>query len=110
MARVGELDESFHCSLVQSAGNTEMTRVHQDITERIRIVRRLDFTKRVRVDATYDEHAQILRAILAHRTDEATRLLRTHISTSQAEVRKITLHEVYLARMKASGDGGDVRG
>ncbi len=102
MARVGELDEAFHCALVRVVGNGEMSRVHQDITERIRIVRRLDFTKRARVDTTYDEHAQILRAILAHRADEAVRLLRSHISTSQSEVRKITLHEVYLARMRAT--------
>nr|WP_315593500.1 GntR family transcriptional regulator [uncultured Cupriavidus sp.] len=104
MARVGELDEAFHCALVRVVGNGEMSRVHQDITERIRIVRRLDFTKRARVDTTYEEHAQILRAILAHRADEAARLLRSHISTSQSEVRKITLHEVYLARMRASED------
>ena len=56
------LDESFHNELVRASGNAEMARVHQEITERIRIVRRLDFTKRPRVAATYDEHARILRA------------------------------------------------
>ncbi|WP_454726140.1 MULTISPECIES: GntR family transcriptional regulator [Cupriavidus] len=105
MARVGELDEAFHCALVAAAGNGEMARVHGELTERIRIIRRLDFTKRARVDATYDEHAQILRAILAHRADEAMLLLRAHISASQSEVRKITLHEVYLARIQARGEG-----
>ena len=103
LAHVGELDEAFHCALLDVAGNTEMARVHREVTERIRIVRRLDFTRQARVDATYDEHGAILRAILAHRTDEATRLLRTHIGTSQSEVRKITLHEVYLAKSRAHG-------
>ena len=32
------------------------------------------------------------------RTDEATRLLRSHIEASKAEVRKITLHRLYTAR------------
>ncbi|WP_198299036.1 GntR family transcriptional regulator [Bordetella genomosp. 13] len=98
MAQVGAWDEAFHCTLVAAAGNSEMTRVHRELTDRIRIIRRLDFTKRPRVEATYDEHARILRAILAQRGDEACRLLGAHIASSQAEVRKITLHEIYLAR------------
>ncbi len=91
-------DEEFHCSLVAAAGNGEMTRVHRDVTERIRIIRRLDFTKQARIDATYDEHGKILRAIQRKRSDQAALMLRAHIQTSQAEVRKITLHQVHLAR------------
>lgn len=99
--RVGQLDEAFHCALVVAAGNAEMARVHRDVTERIRIIRRLDFTQAARIDATYDEHAKILREIQRNRPDQAELLLRTHIQTSQAEVRKITLHQVYLARQVA---------
>lgn len=96
--QVAQWDEDFHCSLVAAAGNAEMTRVHRDVTERIRIIRRLDFTKQARIDATYEEHAKILRAIQRKRSDPAMMLLRAHIQTSQAEVRKITLHQVHLAR------------
>ena len=96
--QVAQWDEAFHCSLVEAAGNAEMARVHRDLTDRIRIIRRLDFTKQPRIDATYDEHAKILKAIRANRGDQAAMLLRAHIETSQAEVRKITLHQVYLAR------------
>ncbi|MFJ3461087.1 GntR family transcriptional regulator [Achromobacter spanius] len=98
---VGQLDEAFHCALVAAAGNPEMAQIHRDVTEKIRIVRRLDFTKDFRVDATYDEHAAILRAVLARRTDEAARLLRSHIDMSKAEVRKITLHMLHEARARA---------
>ena len=97
-AQVAQWDEQFHCSLVAAAGNAEMARVHREVTDRIRIIRRLDFTKPARIDATYDEHAKILKAIARKRGDEASRLLRAHIETSQAEVRKITLHQVHLAR------------
>lgn len=100
-ARVGALDEGFHALLVQGSGNREMVRVHQEITERIRIIRRLDFTKPARVDATYDEHARILRAITRRRTDEAQRLLRAHIEQSKLEVRHITLDMLYRARRPA---------
>lgn len=98
---VGELDERFHALLVQGSGNREMARVHQEITERIRIIRRLDFTKAARVDATYDEHARILRAITRRRADEAQRLLRAHVEQSKLEVRHITLDMLYRARRLA---------
>ena len=100
-AEVGALDERFHALLVQGSGNREMARVHREITERIRIIRRLDFTKPARVEATYDEHARILRAITRRRTDEAQRLLRAHIQQSKLEVRHITLDMLYRARRNA---------
>ena len=96
--QVAQWDEAFHCALVAAAGNAEMARVHRDVTERIRVIRRLDFTKQPRIDATYDEHAKILQAIQHKRGDQAALLLRSHIQTSQAEVRKITLHQVHMAR------------
>jgi DNA-binding GntR family transcriptional regulator len=98
MVRVSAWDEAFHCKLVAGAGNAEMARVHRDVTARIRIIRRLDFTKQARIDATYDEHGKILKAIQRKRGEQAAMLLRAHIETSQAEVRKITLHQVHLAR------------
>ena len=98
MVQVAAWDEAFHCALVAAAGNAEMARVHRDVTDRIRIIRRLDFTKQARIDATYEEHAKILKAVQRKRGDQAAMLLRAHIATSQAEVRKITLHQVHLAR------------
>lgn len=97
---VGRLDEQFHATLVQGGGNREMARVHREITERIRIIRRLDFTKPARVSATYDEHARILRAITRRRADEARRLLRAHIEQSKLEVRHITLDTLYRLRQR----------
>lgn len=92
------LDEAFHTTLVEAAGNAEVARCHREVTERIRIIRRLDFTQQHRIDMTYSEHAQILRAVIRRRADEANRLLRSHIQPSKAEVRKITLHRLATAR------------
>jgi DNA-binding GntR family transcriptional regulator len=100
-SRVAHLDEEFHGTLVAAAGNAEMARIHREITERIRIVRRLDFTHLERILFTYREHAGILRAIIARRTARATALLRTHIETSKAEVRKITVRRLQLAQLDA---------
>lgn len=103
MAQVSQWDEQFHCQIVAAAGNGEMARVHREVTERIRIIRRLDFTQQLRIDATYDEHAKILKAVQRKRGDQAAMLMRAHIETSQAEVRKITLHQVHLARQGGYG-------
>lgn len=97
-AVVAGWDEDFHCAVVSAAGNGEMARVHREVTDRIRIIRRLDFTASLRIAETYDEHAKILRALQRKRADQAALLLSAHIETSQAEARKITLHQVYLAR------------
>ena len=100
-ARVARLDEEFHARLMAAAGNPELARVHQSITERIRIVRRLDFTHPERIVYTYLEHGQILRAILARKAARAVELLRGHIESSKAEVRKISLHRLHLAHLDA---------
>lgn len=105
-ATVWHLDEQFHAQLVAAAGNREMARIHQDVTERIRIIRRLDFTQPARVTATYDEHANILRTLARKRVDETQRLLASHIETSRQEVRKITLHRLYEARTTLAGETG----
>jgi DNA-binding GntR family transcriptional regulator len=95
---VGALDEQFHTTLVRAAGNAEIARVHWDVTERIRIMRRLDFTRTDRVAATYAEHAKILRAVMQYKADQAGMLLRAHIEQSKIEVRKITLNALFEAR------------
>ncbi|XQE66325.1 GntR family transcriptional regulator [Pseudomonas sp. P3C3] len=98
---VSRMDERFHCRLVEAAGNREMARLHAEVSEKIRIIRRLDFTQGPRVELTYEEHARILGAILSRRCEEAQLLLKTHIEVSKAEVRKITLHMLHSARQRA---------
>ncbi|MFJ3520907.1 GntR family transcriptional regulator [Pseudomonas sp. NPDC090203] len=102
-AQVSALDERFHCALVEAAGNAEMARMHLEITEKIRIIRRLDFTQGPRIEATYVEHGQILQALLERRVELAQQLLRSHIEISKQEVRKITLHRLHVARELAGG-------
>ncbi len=102
---VSLLDERFHCLLLEAAGNREMARVHAEVSDKIRILRRLDFTQAPRVELTYEEHGQILGAILERRGEEAQQLLKTHVEVSKAEVRKITLHMLHSVRQKAAGAG-----
>lgn len=104
-AQVSTLDEAFHQALVHAAGNAEMARVHAEVTEKIRIIRRLDFIKEDRIAATYQEHAQILRKLMERKEAQAGMLLKSHIESSKAEVRKITIHMLYAARQRLGGAG-----
>ncbi len=54
-----------------------------------------------RVDATYAEHAKILRAIMQRKADPARLMIRSHIEQSKTEVHKITLHTLHEARATA---------
>jgi len=99
-AAVASIDEAFHARIVAAVGNDEMARIHQDVTERIRIIRRLDFTKPPRIAATYDEHAAILDTILAGDAAGAQQMIRAHIAESRDEVKRITLFMLQNARAR----------
>jgi DNA-binding GntR family transcriptional regulator len=105
VAEVAAWDEDFHCSLVSAANNAEFIRVHWDVTERIRIVRRLDFTKPTRIRATYEEHSSILRALRQCSFEDAAHQLSVHIELSQVEARKITLYRLQNARQSLGTEG-----
>jgi DNA-binding GntR family transcriptional regulator len=98
---VSQLDERFHASLVASASNAEMSRVHAELTEKMRIIRRLDFTQDERVDVTYQQHADILQLVLRGDYAESSMLVRAHILESQLKVREITLHRLHEAQQAA---------
>lgn len=106
---VCDMDETFHQQLVTAVGNPEMARIHRDISERIRIIRRLDFTRQERIASTYEEHAAILRHIGSGRLEEACMLLRAHIDASKAVVRQITLHRLHSARTAPPLSGAERR-
>nr|WP_245200079.1 GntR family transcriptional regulator [Herbaspirillum sp. LeCh32-8] len=96
--RAAQLDEVFHQTLVRAAGNQEMADTFDRLTDRIRIVRRLDFLYGDCLHSTYEEHAAILDCIAAGDVDDAMRRMGEHIDGSHAEVNQITLHRLHSAR------------
>ncbi|MFK7965648.1 MAG: GntR family transcriptional regulator [Burkholderiaceae bacterium] len=95
---IARQDEHLHSTLVELAGNSEMLRTHRNLTELIRIIRRLDFVDPVRIEAAFDEHIQLLSAVISRRADQAELLIRAHIDASRAEIRQITLHKLMQAQ------------
>lgn len=103
---VAQADEAFHRNLVAAAGNAEMLRVFEEMTERIRIIRRLDFTNAARIDCAFAEHAKILDMLRARKAEQAEMLIRAHIAASRTEIRHITLHMLSMvapAHRRAAG-------
>ncbi len=97
-SEVAMWDEEFHCGLVAASGNNEFARVHLEVTEKIRIVRRLGFTGNSRVTGTYEEHSAILALIRAREFTAAEKQLALHIEVSRSGARKITLLRLQNAR------------
>lgn len=95
---VGALDEGFHQQLVTAVGNAEIIKAHSEITERIRLVRRLDFTQQNRILDTFHEHTAILKSILNQDSKLAQHLIHQHVQASKAKVREITLAMLQSAR------------
>ncbi|WP_225864147.1 GntR family transcriptional regulator [Ideonella benzenivorans] len=92
------LDEAFHATLVAGAGNPEIDRVLAQVTDRIRIMRRLDFAYGNCTPGTRHEHLAILHAIEAHDEAAAEAALRNHIRSGHASVQQITIERLEQAR------------
>ncbi|ACC73656.1 GntR family transcriptional regulator [Paraburkholderia phymatum] len=93
-----ELDEAFHHALIAAAGNEELTSTMQRVTDRIRVVRRLDLVHGDGIAETYDEHAAILDAIRRGDGAQSVELVSRHIGGSQASVRGLTIQRLLTAR------------
>ena len=91
-------DEAFHRALVGLGGNHEAVRLHEDITEKIRLIRRLDFTNEDRLSVTYDEHHALLQVLQRGDYDLAIRDLEAHIASSRKTVENITILRLENAR------------
>ena len=101
-ALIADMDENFHFSLVDLNGNQQMSAIHREVCERLRIIRRLDFTRASRIDVTYEEHGNILKLIISGDENRAEQALRNHIEISKNTVREITLHRIQMAKSEYS--------
>ena len=93
-----EKDESFHIALALGGGNSTLVRYLQDVNDHIRIIRRVDFQDPERIQRTYQEHHEILLAILDREMVKARALMGQHIQRSQDAAKALTLTQ--LARKK----------
>ncbi|MGI9400661.1 MAG: GntR family transcriptional regulator [Rhizobiaceae bacterium] len=74
---VTAFDEAFHIDIASLSGNSELVRQLTQINERIRFVRWVDMSARVK--DTKNEHKQIMTAIEDRNPDLAAQVMRAHI-------------------------------
>lgn len=99
--KVAALDEQFHIALTEAAGNRELTAILSNITDRIRIMRRLDFEYEARIAQTYEEHAELLEAIARRQEERAVELVTLHIKDAHHGASTITLRRLQRVRAKS---------
>jgi DNA-binding GntR family transcriptional regulator len=79
------LDEGFHMSIAELAGNVEFTRILQNLNERIRFVRWIDM-ENVGRSTTQAEHLRIAEAIRAQDRKAAVQSLESHIALRREQI------------------------
>jgi DNA-binding GntR family transcriptional regulator len=84
-----EADETFHRLLSEVTGNRELVSVLQRINEKIRIIRRIDFTRPERAALTRMEHLDILKLIQSRRAMAAADRMEQHILKSKESVKEL---------------------
>lgn len=89
--RIADLDEAFHLRLAEGGGNRVLVKMLSDINNRIRIVRRLDFTDNERIVKTYEEHYKILQSLLKRDVATAKNDMIEHIRKSEEFTKRLTL-------------------
>ena len=76
------LDEAFHCTLAEAAGNPVLVDSLRWVNERIRLVRMQDFLAAGRVETTVRQHLDIVEALLAGDPDRAIAEFDHHVVES----------------------------
>jgi DNA-binding GntR family transcriptional regulator len=74
------LNESFHQTLYQLCHNSFLTEQSLLLQRRLRPFRRLQLRMAGRMESSFNEHAQVLEAILAGDGDRAATILRAHVA------------------------------
>ena len=96
------MDEAFHVTLAESAGNPALADLLRQVNERIRIVRTTDFLTADRITQTIDEHLAIVEAVLAGHLAIAQARFVSHLDRSVAVVEERVSRAV--ARMLERSD------
>lgn len=99
--RVANLDEEFHLKLAEGGGNRALLKMLNDINNRIRIVRRLDFTDKERISKTYEEHYRILQHLLRRDLQSARNEMMHHIKKSEEFTKMLTVIRLGIRKNNA---------
>ncbi|SRR5579871_1362928 len=89
-----DADEALHTGIADVTGNAELTGLLQRINERIRIIRRIDYSRPERAVATRQDHLEILALIQAGNPQAAADRMERHILDAKESVK--VLAQIYF--------------
>jgi DNA-binding GntR family transcriptional regulator len=95
------LDESFHLTLSEAAGNPVATEYLRHVNDRIRLVRMQDFLTLDRVQDTIAQHIGIVESVLCGDVADAERRFILHLDESAAVVEQRVIQAVARMLSKA---------
>lgn len=105
--RIANLDEAFHLKLAEGGGNCVLVKMLSHINNRIRIVRRLDFTDQERINKTYEEHYGILQSLLKRDVVSAKNDMIHHIKKSEEFTKLLTMANLGMRKNRGIPFGDD---
>jgi DNA-binding GntR family transcriptional regulator len=91
-----DADEEFHSRVAAVTGNRRLMAILQRINERIRIIRRIDYTRPERATLTRAEHLDIVDLIQARSAAVAADHMEQHILRSKESVK--ALAQIYFVQ------------
>lgn len=91
-------EENFHLQLAHISRNSVLANYIADVSDHIRVVRRLGWPNKKSVTDTYEEHYRICELLLNHDLASAQAEMTNHIRKSQDQANRITLHQIYSNR------------
>jgi DNA-binding GntR family transcriptional regulator len=91
-----DADEALHLGIAIVTGNTELVNLLRRINERIRIIRRIDYSRPERATSTRRDHLEILALIQAGAAQAAADRMERHILESEESVK--ALAQIYFVQ------------
>ncbi|HYM69894.1 MAG TPA: GntR family transcriptional regulator [bacterium] len=91
-----DADEAFHLGIAAVTGNAELVDLLRRINERIRIIRRIDYSRPERATSTRRDHLEILALIQARAPQAAADRMERHILDSEESVK--ALAQIYFVQ------------
>lgn len=79
-----EINQEFHDTIQQIAGNPWMRRVIKDLRQVLKLQRKISLQKIGRMEQSLLEHRQILSALIGRRPEQAQLLMKNHLQQGQS--------------------------
>jgi DNA-binding GntR family transcriptional regulator len=77
---------AFHNAIVLASGNAALLETHERYNARLWRARFMSSQRAVSLDSTWQEHASIVEALLERDADAASKALKQHLKTAEANI------------------------